>query len=381
MTTTSTLFTLAQTVSQPPSNVSTTKADSAGGTDSSVSSFGKLLTQKKQTSSAASTDTSSEKQTAATDDTTQPPGSTKSGETDELHREVAAAIAALSGLTVPVQIQTQEVQPQQTQTGTPQVVSTAVATQVPTEAGNTGGQIDQIQQLPQAATQQTADKPGPQTQENTAIQTNSTDGTVAAGPIATAQTSGQNTGQETGSNLAGHRQEDDPQIRYSDSGQSQPLFRQVETTPIKVGDTPVADTQSPQMDTQIADEIGKTLDAGAQHVEIQLTPENLGAVIIDLTRSQDGSLQVVLHTATEKAASLLTQHSAALSTLLQSNSQSDVQIRVLEQHEENLHFQQQGQNQSGNGQSGGQEHRQRRESDDFLQQLRLGLIPADEQAG
>jgi len=374
MTTTSAVFTAAQTVPQTASGASAAKADA----DPSASSFGRLLTQKKQTTSADAADASSEKQTAAVDDTAQPPGSTKNGETDELHREVAAAIAALSGLTAPVQIQTQAVQPQQAQTEAPQAVSPAVTVPVQMETGDTGGQL---QQVPQAAAQQTTAQPNPQTQQSAAVQANSTDETVPAGSITTAQTSGQSTGQEADSNLTGHRQEDDLQIRYSDSGQSQPLFRQVETTPVKVGDTPVADTQSPDMDAQIVDEISKTLDSGAQHVEIQLTPENLGAVTIDLTRSQDGSLQVVLHTATEKAASLLTQHSAALSTLLQSNSQSDVQVRVLEQHEENLYFQQQSQNQSGSGQSGQQEHRQRRENDDFLQQLRLGLIPADEQAG
>ena len=92
-----------------------------------------------------------------------------------------------------------------------------------------------------------------------------------------------------------------------------------------------------------------------------------------MTRTQDGALHVVIHTSTEKAASLLSQHSAALGELLQSNhSQNTVQVTV--QHpEENQQFQQ---NQSQHhGQNAPQQEHRRQRSEDFLQQLRLGLIP------
>lgn len=369
--TSATLLT-TQTSLQSTSNASATKVDSSSDSSAQSSTFGKLLTQKRQTTS---TDQSSGSQTAATSDhTAQAPTNTKGEKADELQQEVAAALAMLTGMVVPVQIQTQEVQPQ-LQTDIAQAIPTATAQQ-------TAGQSDisgQIGQLTQAVVQPPAERIQPQTAQNAVQQTVPTEEGVSAVQV-TMQSQTKNTGQDASSDLMGKRQDDDLQIRYSDSGQNQPLFRQVEATPVKVGDTPVADTQSPDMDAQIVDEISKTLDAGAQHVEIQLTPENLGTVTIDLTRSQDGSLQVVLHTSTDKAADLLTQHSAALSTLLGSDSQSSVQVKVLQHQEENLYFQQQSQDQSGHGQSNQQEHRQRKESDDFLQQLRLGLIPADEQA-
>ncbi len=370
--TSATLLT-AQTSLQSTSNTADTKADSSSDASAQSSTFGKLLTQKRQT---ASTDQSSDSQAAAASDhTAQTPANTKDEKTDELQQEVAAALAMLTGMTVPVQIQTQEVQPQ-VQADSTQAIP-AVTTQQTAVQSDMSGQLGQ---LTQAVVQQPAEQIQPQTAQNTAQQTVPTEEGISAVQV-TMQSQTKNTGQDTNSDLTGKQQDDDLlQIRYSDSGQNQSLFQQVEATPVKVGDVPVADTQSPDMDAQIVDEISKTLDAGAQHVEIQLTPENLGTVTIDLTRSQDGSLQVVLHTSTDKAAELLTQHSAALSTLLGSDSQSSVQVKVLQQQEENLYFQQQSQDQSSNGQSGQQQHRQRQESDDFFQQLRLGLIPADEQA-
>lgn len=195
----------------------------------------------------------------------------------------------------------------------------------------------------------------------------------------TSQSTNENSGGETaGFGTSRQSRDTELQVFYSGDSSAGPVFRNVETAPVKVGETLAVDTQSPEMDTRITDQIGTALEHGAQRVEIKLTPENLGPVVIDLTRSQDGTLQVVLHTATEKAASLLTQHSAALSELLHANTQAPVQVQVQRQEETNL-YQQQYQDRQGGQNPEQQERRHRQQSEDFLQQLRLGLVPLDEQ--
>lgn len=381
MTTTSAFFPAAQTPLQTASSQAAAKTESAPDADSSgrSSAFGRLLVQKKQGKQAEG---QTGGQTAA-DDTAQTPSGGKAKEPDELHRQVAAALAVLSGLTAPVQIQVQEAQPRLGTAEPATVSAVSAAVQQGTELQNDAP--GQFPQLPRTA-QQAADQPEPGTQpripmqQPAAVQTASANENAPAVQI-TAQATAEDTAQDTESGLSQAPRKDDMQIRYTASGENRPLFRQVEATPVKVGQPPTVDTQSPALDARLADEIGKKLDSGAQRMVIRLTPENLGAVTVDLTRSGDGSIQVVLHTATDKAADLLTQHSAALGQMLQTGTQNPVQVKVLQHHEENQYLQQH-QDQSG-GRNSGQEQQQRRnrEDDDFLQQLRLGLVPADEQAG
>jgi flagellar hook-length control protein FliK len=163
-----------------------------------------------------------------------------------------------------------------------------------------------------------------------------------------------------------------------DAGTAQPLFRDTQTVPVKVGETPVADTTQPDLDDQLAKQIGTTLEEGTQQVKLQLTPESLGTLTIDLTRTQDGALQVVLHTTTEKAANLLNQHAENLSALLQNSTQNTVQIEVQRQ-DQNQQFQQQFQQQNQQHGNSQQHSRRQQSGEDFLQQLRLGLVTLDEQ--
>lgn len=312
---------------------------------------------------------------------------------DETLKEVAAAMTMLMAQAAPVQIQTQEILPQepQAQIAAPVEMLTGQQSdgQTVLQSGEPPAVLQSSELLmtgePEATGQQKASafKTAQDTEISQAPQAPQTSKTLGEVTV-TVQSDGSQSNQSTDGQTedAGLPQRDGdsetPQVENADVGTAQPLFRDVETVPVKVGETPVADTAQPDLDAQLAKQIGTTLEDGEQQVKLQLTPESLGTLTIDLTRTQDGALQVVLHTTTEKAANLLSQHAENLSALLQSSTQNTVQVEVQRQ-EQNQQFQQQSQQQNQqHGQS--QQHSRRPQSgEDFLQQLRLGLVTLDEQ--
>lgn len=152
-----------------------------------------------------------------------------------------------------------------------------------------------------------------------------------------------------------------------------PLFRKVEAAPVKVAE-PV-NTQQPDMEAQIADRLMKAVNAGDQTVTIQLTPENLGTITAQITRTAEGALQILLQASNSEAANLLNSHASNLAAVLQSNGQT---VTVEVQHaEESTDAQEQGDPGTNPDEKGGnQQQEQKKEeaiSDDFLQQMRLGL--------
>ena len=126
------------------------------------------------------------------------------------------------------------------------------------------------------------------------------------------------------------------------------------------------------MEEKLADTVREAVQAGAERVEIQLSPANLGRITIEMTRSVEGMLEVVIHAATTKAAGLLSQHLDGLHAALQNYSQETVQVEV--QHL----FQHADPDGRGNQQRREEQHQQQQEeehsSGDFLQKLRLGLV-------
>lgn len=180
------------------------------------------------------------------------------------------------------------------------------------------------------------------------------------------------------------QEQDDTEILSAQEAPETPVFRDVESAPIKVGEPEQVDTQQPDMDVQMAQKIQQALDQGAQRVEIRLTPENLGELTIQMTRNVDGSLQVVLHTANEKAMSLLSQHAEQMTVLLQGGGQQ-VQLEVRQNDESqqaNQHNQQNQQQADADGHNQNQQRQPRQQehhnSQDFIQQMRLGLIQTEE---
>lgn len=158
-------------------------------------------------------------------------------------------------------------------------------------------------------------------------------------------------------------------------GVSKPLFTDTETMPQRVGDAPVVDTESGDLESKLATKLNEALSKGSQRVEIRLTPENLGRVVIEMQRDPEGVLQVVLRTENSQAAKLLSEHSSALGLMLQNTQHTEVRVEV-QQSQQNQNSQQQPDQNGGQGR--GQQQQQRRQQADperFLQQLRLGLLP------
>ena len=162
---------------------------------------------------------------------------------------------------------------------------------------------------------------------------------------------------------------------------AQPLFKDVEAAPVKVGENFQLDTQQADMDDQLAETIRSAAQQGLKQVEIKLSPENLGSLTIKLTQSADGALQVVLHTSTTKAAALLTQHLDRLDMALQNYGQTQVHVEV-QRNEDSQQAQQQFQQADPDGHNRQQQQQQQRQenehSGDFLQRLRLGLVDLED---
>lgn len=162
-----------------------------------------------------------------------------------------------------------------------------------------------------------------------------------------------------------------------------PLFKDVEAVPVKVGENFQLDTQEPDMDDQLADVVRFAAQQGLKQIEIKLSPENLGNLTVKLTQAADGTLQVVLHAANAKAASLLNQHLDNLNAALQGYGQNN-EVRVEVQRNDNSQQaeQQQHQQTDPNGHNQQQQQQQRRQeeqhSGDFIQKLRLGLFGLDD---
>lgn len=161
-----------------------------------------------------------------------------------------------------------------------------------------------------------------------------------------------------------------------------PLFKDAEAAPIKVGERYEVDTESTDMDNQLANSIRQAMSAAVEKVEIRLAPEHLGAVTIEMGRDANGALQVVLHTATGKAANLLTEHLDSLHAALQNMGHDAVHVEVQRSEEsaqqQSMH--QQADPDGHNQQKHPQQQRQQQSTnpEDFMQQLRLGLFSLED---
>lgn len=161
-----------------------------------------------------------------------------------------------------------------------------------------------------------------------------------------------------------------------------PVFHDAKAVPVKVGESyKTVDTQQPEMEKQIAGNVNEALQNGAERVEIHLAPQNLGSVVIEMTKDTSGVLQVVLHAATPKAEGLLNQHLSGLHNALLGYGHEEVRLEVQRGQEgQEQHFKQA--DPDGHGQH--QQRQQQRQEDtpadsqEFLQKLRLGLFGVDE---
>lgn len=176
----------------------------------------------------------------------------------------------------------------------------------------------------------------------------------------------------------GEPQEGDDQ-EVPESGGETAVFREVREIPVKVGEAPAAEQtqEAKPVEVQIGEQLTKALESGETRVEIQLTPENLGKVTIEVTLNQEGALHITLHAENPETRSLLARDMGSLQMMLTRDTQQDVRVEVPQQQENhNIYDQQHGQHQQQHSQQ--QRRQERRENpEDFLHQLRLGLIPVD----
>ena len=167
----------------------------------------------------------------------------------------------------------------------------------------------------------------------------------------------------------------DTNVRVDTAQAEQPLFREIEATPIKVAEnTHTVDTEAPDMDVQLADKVQATLKQVGDKVEIQLTPEHLGKITIELTQTASG-IGLVVHAETAKTTSLLAQHAGNLGALLENRTGEQVQVQVPQQENQQQNYD--GHNRQQHEQQQNHAHNEQMdkdEQDSFLGQLRLGLF-------
>ena len=154
--------------------------------------------------------------------------------------------------------------------------------------------------------------------------------------------------------------------------QDTPLFKNVEATPIKVGEkAPVLDTQSPNAEQDLKDIIKYNLKADGDKIEIQLNPTNLGKITVELVQ-KDGSMSVLVTAENSKTLSLLAQHAGGIETMMQERLAQPVQVFVEQQQPEQQFNDSQKQNNHQN-----QNNKDNKPSEDeqqsFVDKLRLGL--------
>lgn len=169
-------------------------------------------------------------------------------------------------------------------------------------------------------------------------------------------------------------------LEQADLSQSaQPLFRDVEAAPIKVGEAyQPEETQQADVSQQIAGPLNQALAQGQSKVEIHLNPEYLGSVKVEITQSAEGILRVALTAESSETRGLLEKHAANLQSLL-GREQQTVEVEV--QRQENGQQPQDNPYEEGHNGQNRQQPRQRQQqkgdSQDFLQKLRLGLTPVE----
>ena len=180
---------------------------------------------------------------------------------------------------------------------------------------------------------------------------------------------------ETAGRPAGGEQELPELDSVQTEGAAQPLFDRTEHMPVKVGEADTLDATEPDFAPRLAKAITEAEQEGARHVELKLAPEHLGKLSVELTQGKDGVLHIVFHAENEQAMKLLQEHSATLVSMLHGSHSGEIQVEVPRPQQGEQPWQQPAQ-QPGqqHGRNPQEQGRQRQSTEDFLQQLRLGLL-------
>ena len=206
-----------------------------------------------------------------------------------------------------------------------------------------------------------------------------------AKPVEAQPQTAEDTGMElevkvTTGETSGAGQETDDQDTPEEGMAEAPVFRDVREIPVKVGEAPVMEeTLETPVEDQIGPKLAEALDAGDTRVEIQLAPESLGKVTVEVTLREDGTLHVALHAENSQTRGLLERSADNLMAMLGRDARQEVQVEVPRQQEsQQQNFYDDGRQGRGHREHGQQERRrEQRSGEDFLHQLRLGLVPGD----
>ena len=168
----------------------------------------------------------------------------------------------------------------------------------------------------------------------------------------------------------------------------QRLFHDVKAAPVKVGEVYDAQqTEEPDVVGQVDTAIARALENGESTITVSLNPENLGEITVQMSVKTGGTLAVAISVHNDDTKALLERHAANLQELLSSRVKESVEVDI-QRGQESQQNQQQQQNyegHNGHAQDSREERRQQHRehsasSQDFMQQLRLGLIPSDGEA-
>lgn len=163
-----------------------------------------------------------------------------------------------------------------------------------------------------------------------------------------------------------------------------PLFENVEAAPVKVAEAPERAEKAPRVEKQVAEKLVSVFESGETKVELRLDPAELGKLTIELTRNEDGTLNILLNAENVQTRGLLERHVTGLQEALAERGQQNVQITVDQSEEsqrQDNNANQRNDFQDGSNGRQSEQHRRddHRSGEDFLQQLRLGLIPIEEE--
>jgi flagellar hook-length control protein FliK len=247
--------------------------------------------------------------------------------------------------------------------------------------------VETVGQLSETATpvvqQDLPDVTDQQPQQTTEVEAVPVEDPVETVPVDTAPAQAKTDTQQE-SDLPTDKGEDDNRFEVTDvsAGGAQPVFQDVEPIMIKVGEAPATEetTQTSDVEQQLLQPLTDALDQGESKVQVQLSPASLGTVTLEVSQQKDGTLHVVLSADNTHTRALLQEHAENLQNLLGGQGQKNVQVEVARQENTQQQDAANYNNRNGHGQSGYQQEQQQRHtqsSEDFLQQLRLGLIPLD----
>lgn len=364
-----------------------------GSTGGNQQSFESMMSDKRAESDASSTTP----QKPENGQNTQTKPTTDQGKTEDAtvtqpeqplsDEELELRMALLGGMN-PYSISLQNVMPAEVQVQADGLVEVCATGQQPVaeveqvvagapEAGQNTQPIVPMESQQEVSAAEVSEQPQEQTVTQETVETTETLEQQGLQTTGKAQMQEQADGQQDDSTQKDNNGTTDVQVT---TGNTKAPERETEQTMIKVGDGDMLDATEPEFDTKLAKQIETALDRGQQKVTVQLTPEHLGKITIEMSKNDNGLLNVVLRTENEHTAHLLREQTSVLSNLLQHGGQDEVRVQVAQPQEAETQWKQPDQEQNGHNQQSQQQQKGKRdETEQFLQQLRLGLLTQSEE--